>query len=87
MSHRDGPESLLAVVVQAESQGQLLPQLHHYWPELFWADGGIQLAGTGGAHALLPVTRGESALGARRGCAGSLGSLRPADFARAAGMS
>ena len=62
-----------AAVVQAEPQGQLLPQLYHYWPELFWADIGVQVAGTGAAQALLLVAGGESALGRRRGWAGSLG--------------
>lgn len=86
MSHRGGPESLLPVVVQAESQGELLPQLQQHWSELFWADIGTQRARTGAAHALLPVAGGESALGRRRGCAGSLGSLRAADSAGAAGV-
>ena len=49
---RDGPESLRPGVVQAECQGQLLPQLERYSSELLWADGGVQLAGTGGARVL-----------------------------------
>ena len=47
MSHRDAPaQRLLPVVVQAESQGQLLPQLYHYSSELLCADAGIQMSGT-----------------------------------------
>jgi len=86
VGRRGGAESLRPAEVQAEPQGQPLPQLHQSWPELFCADVGVPLAGAGGAHALLPFTGGERALGWRRGCAGSWGSLGPADFAGAAGM-
>ena len=48
VSHRDAPaQRLLPVVVQAESQGQLLPRLYHYWPELLCAEAGIQMSGSG----------------------------------------
>ena len=47
MSHRDGPaQRLLPIVVLAESQRQLLPQLYHCWSELLCADAGIQMSGT-----------------------------------------